>query len=122
MSTADDVVTIVPYFQIPKGAMEEVRAHLSRMVENARTEPGCLYYSFTIDGHRVHCREGYENAAAVLHHLENQGPLIEELLESKGAELVDLQVHGPAAELDRLREPMAELSPSFWAIDCGFRR
>jgi hypothetical protein len=36
-------------------------------------------------------------------------------------ELTDLQIHGPEQELAKLREPLAELEPSFWVLEYGFR-
>ncbi len=49
------------------------------------------------------------------------GPLLTELLESGMAELTDLQIHGPEEEIAKLREPLADLNPSFWGLEYGFR-
>jgi hypothetical protein len=69
----------------------------------------------------AHCREGYVDAAAVLAHLDNVGALLQEAL--KVAKIVRLEVHGPAAEIDKLRGPMAGLKPQFFVIEGeGLRR
>ena len=84
------------------------------------SEPGCLHCAFSFNGSVAHCREGYDNAAAVLAHLETVGALLGEAL--KLSQLTKLEVHGPAADIDKLREPMAGLAPQFFAPEPGFRR
>ncbi|HMJ05495.1 MAG TPA: hypothetical protein VK474_04495, partial [Chthoniobacterales bacterium] len=69
-------------------------------------------YDFTVNGDEVFCREGYEGAEALLTHLENVGSLLAEAL--KIASLSRLEVHGPAAELDKLRGPLAHLQPQWF--------
>lgn len=68
----------------------------------------------------MHCREGYQDAGGVLAHLENVGALFKEAL--KIADLTRLEVHGPERELKKLRGPLAELKPQFFALRDGFRR
>ena len=55
----------------------------------------------------VICREGYVNAAGLLKHLDNVGAVFEETLQY--ADVVDLMCQGPAAELEKLKEPLADL-------------
>ena len=62
----------------------------------------------------------YADADALLHHLENVAELIGEVLGF--AELERLEIHGVASEIDKLREPMSELSPEFFELEFGFRR
>ena len=88
--------------------------------KKTRQEPGALYYGFTFDGDTAHCREGYKDAEALLAHLENVGPLLQEAL--KISDISRLEVHGPESELEKLREPLAGLSPQFFALEYGFRR
>jgi hypothetical protein len=121
MATEDRCVTIQPYFAVKEGEMESVRSYLEKFVELTSSERDCLYYGFTICGNKLHCREGYANGAGALAHLDNVGPLLQELLESGKAELTDLQIHGPEQELEKLREPLAQLNPSYWVLEYGFR-
>ncbi|MFN5513689.1 MAG: putative quinol monooxygenase [Cyanobacteriota bacterium] len=120
MATQDTCCTIVPYFQVQEGQLPAFRALCERFVTQTETEPACLYYGFSFNGAVVHCREGYVNAQGVLSHLENVGPLLAEALEI--SELIRLEIHGPAAELAQLREPLAKLQPQFFTLEYGFRR
>ena len=60
------------------------------------------------------------NAEALLAHIDNVGDLLQEA--AKISEITRLEVHGPAEAVDKLREPMAALSPQFFTLECGFRR
>ena len=113
-------VSIHPYFKVHPGKLDEVRALLPRFVEKTRSEPGCLFYEFTIDGDTVFCREAYRDADAALAHLQNVDALIGEML--KLSDLARLELHGPAAELDKLRSPLADLKPAWFVYECGLER
>lgn len=117
----DHVCTLVPYFEIADGQLEAFQALGPRFVERTKTEPGCVHYCFSFSGQQAHCREGYDNAEAVLAHLENVGALLGEAL--KISKITRLEVHGPAAEIDKLRGPMAQLNPQFFVLaEGGIRR
>ena len=120
MATEDKCCTIVPYFKAQDGKLEAFKALSEKMVENTSKEPKCLYYGFSFDGNMAHCREGYEDADGVLAHLENVNSLLQEAL--KISDLTRLEIHGPEAELAKLREPLAELKPQFFTLEYGFRR
>ncbi|MBQ0931761.1 antibiotic biosynthesis monooxygenase [Ideonella sp. 4Y16] len=120
MFQRDTCCTLVPYFTVQEGRLNDFQALGPRFVEKTRTEPGCLHYAFSYSGNTAHCREGYVDAAAVLAHLDNVGELLGEAL--KIASIQRLEVHGPAAELDKLRGPMAALNPQFFVLDEGIRR
>ncbi|MEM7146933.1 MAG: hypothetical protein AAF591_17515 [Verrucomicrobiota bacterium] len=113
-------VSLHPYFRVHEGKWEEFLALLPRFVERTSTEEACLYYDFTICGEVVCCREAYVGAEGVLTHLENVGKLIEEAIEI--ADLFRLEVHGPAEELEKLKEPLAELSVEPFVWECGVER
>lgn len=120
MATQDKCCTIVPYFKVHTGKLEVFKQLCERFVAKSGTEPKCLYYGFSFAGDEVHCREGYADAEAALAHLENVGALLEEALTI--ADLVRLEIHGPEAELAKLREPLADLKPQFFVLEYGFRR
>ena len=120
MKTNDTCCTLVPYFKIHEGQLAAFRDGCDAFVEKTSTEPGCLFYAFSFDGDVAHCREGYEDAAAVLSHLENIGALLDETL--KISDITRLEVHAPAAELEKLREPLGGLNPQFFEVVIGFRR
>ncbi len=117
MTTIDTCCTLVPYFKIHAGQVTAFKNGCDAFVEKPRSELECMFYNFSFAGDQAHCREGYQNAAAVLSHLDNIGTLFEEAL--KIADLTRLEVHAPATELDKLREPLAALKPQFFTLVQG---
>jgi quinol monooxygenase YgiN len=109
MSALSNFVSIHPYFKVHPGKLETAKAGLPRFVENTSLEKKNLFYGFTVNGDEIFCREGYTDAEGVLAHLENVGALIAELLTM--ADLTRFEVHGPAAELEKLKGPLAHLNP-----------
>jgi quinol monooxygenase YgiN len=120
MAITDTCCSIAPYFKVHADKLDEFKKLCAQMVEKSNQEPGCLFYGYTFNADQAHCREGYGDAEAVLAHLGNIGPLLQEAL--KMADITRLEVHGPGAELAKLREPMAGLNPQFFTLEYGFRR
>ncbi|EDY81211.1 hypothetical protein VDG1235_828 [Verrucomicrobiia bacterium DG1235] len=119
MSSQDTAVTIHPYFTVAENNLDAFKAITLQLIERAKTEEGCLYYGFSYSGNTVFCREGYRNAEGLLAHLQNVGDLIEQAL--KISEMTRLEVHGNAAELEKLKEPLAEMPVQFYTLESGFR-
>jgi quinol monooxygenase YgiN len=113
-------VSLHPYFQVHAGKLDAAKALLPAFVEKTSSEPKCRYYEFTINSDIVFCREAYADAEGTLAHLENVGALLGEML--KVADLIRLEVHGPAAELDKLKAPLASLQPAWFAYETGLPR
>jgi quinol monooxygenase YgiN len=120
MSLPSNLVTIHPYFKIHPGSEQAAQAVMDKFVATTRSEKDCLFYEFSVLGDLVFCREGYAGAGATLHHLANVGAVIEEMLTV--SEMTRLEFHGPAAEIDQLREPLAHLNPAFFVLRCGIER
>jgi quinol monooxygenase YgiN len=120
MATKDKCCTIVPYFDVPEDKLTLFKSYCERFVAKTQSEPKCLYYGFSFNENQGHCREGYADAEGVLVHLENVGALLEEALSFSN--LIKLEIHGPAEELAKLREPLAKLNPTFFVLEYGFRR
>lgn len=114
MNRLSDFVSLHPYFKVHPGKLEMFKATLPGFVAKTRGETQNLFYEFTINGDEVFCREGYVNAGALLAHLENVGAMLAEAF--KIADLIRLEVHGPAAELDKLRGPLAHLNPAWFTL------
>jgi quinol monooxygenase YgiN len=114
MSTLSNFITLHPYFKVHPGKMEEFKAGFAAFVEKTKTEPKNLFYAFSVNGDEVFCREGYADAHGLLAHLDNIGALLAEAL--KIGDLVRLEVHGPAAELEKLRAPLAHLKPEWFVV------
>lgn len=120
MSNLSHAVSLHPYFKVQPGKLDAFKETMKKFVARTSTEETCLYYDFSVCEDLVFCREAYIGAAGVLRHLENVGSCIEEVLTF--SELVRLEVHGPAEELEKLREPLAELNPDFFARETGVLR
>jgi len=99
-----------PYFKVPSDKMPYLKAILPEFAAKTRNETGNLFYEFTINGDEVFCREGYVNAEALLAHLENVGAMLAQ--GQAMADLIRIEVHGPAAELAKLKEPLVHLKPA----------
>ncbi len=116
----DKCCSIAPYFKIEDGKLDAFKSLCEKFVQKSSEESKCLYYGFTFAGNEAHCREGYEDAEGVLAHLDSVGPLLEEALSM--ASLSRLEIHGPEAELAKLRGPLADLKPRFFSLADGFRK
>lgn len=120
MKTLDECVTILPYFRVHPGKMDQFKELCNRCVATTNNEIDCLYYGFSFHGDEVHCREGYTNAEGVLAHVQNAGNLIQEALTL--ADLYRMEVHGTTEQLEKLKSPLAPFKPEYWTLECGFRR
>ena len=107
-------VSLHPYFKVPADKLDRLKAILPEFAAKTRDETGNLFYEFTINGDEVFCREGYINAEALLEHLDNVGAMLAAALTM--AELVRIEVHGPAAELEKLKRPLAHLNPAWFVL------
>jgi len=83
--------------------LDAIKAMLPRFVAKTATEKEILFYKFSWHGDELFCREAYQNAEGLLAHLENVGALLTEAM--KMADLTRIEVHGPAAELQKLKKP-----------------
>ena len=115
MTPLSNFVSLHPYFKVHSEKLEELKAALPAFVEKTASEQKNLFYGFTVNGDEVSCREGYTDADGLLAHLENVGALLAEAL--KIADLIRVEVHGPAAEIEKLKEPLAHLKPAFFVVD-----
>ena len=108
-------VSLHPYFKVHPGKLEAVKDGFPAFVKKTATEKDCLFYGFTVSGDEILCREAYESAEGLLAHLENIGALLAEML--KMADLTRVEVHGPAAELEKLKKPLAHLNPAWFTLE-----
>jgi quinol monooxygenase YgiN len=115
MSHRSNCVSLHPYFKVHPGKLDAIKAMLPTFAEKTATEKGNLFYGFTVNGDEIFCREAYTDAEGVLAHLENVGALLAEML--KMADLTRLEVHGPTAELEKLKAPLAHLNPKWFTLE-----
>jgi len=114
MSTLSNFVTLHPYFKVHAGKLDQFKAGFPTFVELTKAEPKNLFYEFSVNGDEVFCREGYVDAEGLLAHLKNVEAALAQALTI--ADLIRLEVHGPAAELDKLRGPLANLKPAWFTL------
>lgn len=114
MNRLSGFVTLHPYFKVPPEKLELLKGILPEFMAKTRDETGNLFYEFSVNGDEVFCREGYINAEALLAHLENVGAMLAVAMTM--ADLIRIEVHGPAAELEKLKGPLAHLNPAWFAL------
>jgi len=110
-------VSLHPYFKAKEGKLEALKALCPKVIEIAKTEEKCLSCGFTFNGDEMFCRESYEGAAGVFAHLEAAGATIGEVLEC--ADLLKLEIHGAAEELEQLKEPLKDMNPIYYTLEFG---
>lgn len=114
---SNSVVSLHPYFKSHPGKEEAIKELLPRFVEKTRSEEKVVNYEFTQNGDEIFCRESYKDAEGVLAHLSNVEALLTEML--KNADLIRIELHGPAEEIDKLRGPLAQLNPAWFVRVAG---
>ena len=123
MASSDMHVTIVPYFTVPEGKMDAFKAGFADFYKHTKEGTAasgeCLYYGFAQEGNKIFCREGYKSAAGVLAHLGEVKAELDIAVGLVGEGGLSLSVMGPAAELEKLKEPMGPLGTKFFALDEG---
>jgi len=115
MNPLSNFVSLHPYFKVHPGKLDALKAAMPAFVDKTATEEKNLFYGFTIKGDEIFCREGYTDAEGVLAHLDNVGALLAEAL--KIADLIRVELHGPARELDKLKGPLAHLNPAWFTVE-----
>mmetsp|Transcript_25810 Transcript_25810/g.47196 ORF Transcript_25810/g.47196 Transcript_25810/m.47196 type:complete len:253 (+) Transcript_25810:61-819(+) len=112
---ADTQVTIVPYFTVPEGKMEEFKAGFAACY--AETKAGtkdCLYYGFAVNGNQVVCREGYRSGEAAAQHLQDVKDSVSKLVGIVGEGGVKMNLMGPAEELAKAKEAFDAFGTTYW--------
>jgi quinol monooxygenase YgiN len=115
MSVLSNFVSLHPYFKVHPGKLEAFKQSLPAFIAKTKDEQKNLYYGFTTNGDEVFCREAYTDADGILAHLDNVGAMLAEAM--KIADLTRIELHGPASELDKLREPLAHLNPVWFVAE-----
>jgi len=113
-------VSIHPYFRAHPGKLKTIKGLLPRFVEKTATEPKVLHYEFTINGDEIFCREAYQDAEGALAHITNVGELLAEMLTL--SDLIRIEFHGPDAELEKMKEPLAHLNAAWFSRVVGLER
>ena len=120
MNPIEGSVSLHPYFKVRPGQLDAAVALLREFVAKTASEEKMIYYEFTQNGDAIFCREAYTDAEGVLAHLSNVGPILDKMLAI--ADVTRVEVHGPAAELEKLKAPLAALNPAWFVYQCGVRQ
>merc|ERR1712146_111179 len=83
-----------PTFTVSDWAVAE--PIMAEFVEATKKETGCIYYGWTRNDDKLFCREAYVDAAATLDQIE---------------------LHGPAAEVEKCKEKMDGFGTKYFTID-----
>ncbi len=121
MAIQDTWCSVDAYFSVKPGNKEAFADLVDRFVEETKKEGGIRYYGWSIRGEEIHCRQGYLNAEGFLEHAGNVMHLFEEALTL--SDCSRLAIHGPDEELEKLREPMAQVPIlEYFSLTNSFRR
>jgi quinol monooxygenase YgiN len=121
MTIQDAWCSVDAYFSVKPGKKEAFANLVDRFVEKTKNESGIRYYGWSINGEEIHCRQGYPDAEGFLEHAGNVMHLFEEALTI--SDCSRLAIHGPEDELDKLREPMAQVPIlQYFSLTNSFRR
>jgi quinol monooxygenase YgiN len=120
MKTTGCSVSIHPYFKVHAGQMDAARGLLREFVAKTATEEKVIYYEFTIHGDEIFCREAYVDADGLLKHGANVSEVLARMLSI--STLTRLEIHGPAAELEKLKGAFGHLNPRWFIYECGVER
>jgi quinol monooxygenase YgiN len=117
---SDQVVTLAPYFKVHN--IDEFKKIWQADYADFKHKESCVHYAFCFtEDNRAHCREAYVDAAAALQHLADVDAPLKAVLAPEIAELERLEVHGPADQLEQLKEALTPLGCLFYTAEWGFR-
>eukprot|EP00961_Rhodomonas_salina_P123165 1658980-Rhodomonas_salina.1 len=117
----DTVVTVYPYFKMKdEAAFKKIWQDRQPATQAAAEAEKSFQYVFSFDGSTAACREAYADADGFLLHLNNvDGPFKASLA---FAELERIEVHGPAAEVEKLKPALDPLGVAqYFTVEWGFR-
>ncbi|MDA7949240.1 MAG: hypothetical protein MPJ78_17400 [Hyphomicrobiaceae bacterium] len=118
---APAVVTLIGYFDIRLGNADRFRTNCEEMVALRAKEAGHLGSAYSFDGDTAATsREDYDGADAVKRHMEIGRHIFDSTRDL--VEITSVEIHGPAQELEQLRDLFGGLSPRFYVTEFGFRR
>lgn len=120
MSTFDNAITIHPYFKIKEGQMEACKSFLTQFCEKVASEGGAS--TTTSLSRRMCCsaERPIETPPRCSRIWKTAVRLLGEF--GKITEVMRVEVHGPAAELEKLKAGLAGLNPEYFVCECGIGR
>ena len=117
MPRLEKYVSIHPYFRIHPGKEHAFQALLPAFRRLADTEEPTLFFEFSLNGREAFCREAYPDGESALAHIRNFQGLLAEA--TRVSDVVRFEIHGPAAELAKLKSQLPTLQASWFTLDTG---
>lgn len=119
----DTVCHLYPYFKLKQP--QEFRriwydAFPATLAKQDIEDSHQYAFSFNPESNVASCRESYADAEGVLLHLQNVDKILTAVLDGP-AELLRLEVHAPASEIEKLKVDLSPLGCEFFATEWGFR-
>merc|ERR1711953_150785 len=108
---SDETLTVLVYWSIRDYA--RFLTGVKDFQDLTKQEEMVRYYGFCLSGSKAICREGYDCAEGFLEHLENVDQPLKAAMEV--ADVTRVEVHGPAAEVEKLRSPLSAFPAVFWS-------
>jgi quinol monooxygenase YgiN len=103
MKIKEDFCTLMPYFTVINGHMEEALSIADKLCEISIKEEGCLFYNYTVHKNIIHFREAFVDATAVFLHIENIKETVANL--AKISTRSRAEIHGTRRELGLIEDP-----------------
>jgi hypothetical protein len=118
----DTVCHLYPYFSLKKvDQFKEIWREAYLTTKAAAKAEQSHQYSFSFEGSETaSCREAYGDAEGILLHLKNVDVPLKAALDGP-AELLRLEVHGPKAECEKLKEALDPFGCEYFHTEWGFR-
>lgn len=95
------LITMHPHYKVKN--WEQAQPIVQEIIEKAAREPGCVLYSWHVDGDSLVCREAFLDSNALFRHLVMAGPLREALIAGPTA-IERIEVHGPKTEITKIKQ------------------
>jgi len=105
---------VAAYFTIKD--FEAAKPGLDACVDSAKSEPGVLYYGWTICGEKLFCRQTFVDGAAAAQHLKNELPILSPMLESGCISVDSWDVMGAEADLAAAKKAGDGVGASYWEV------
>jgi len=119
----DTVCHLYPYFKLKQP--EEFRKIWCNAFPDTKAKQDAekshqYAFSFEPTANVASCRESYGDAEGILLHLKNVDTPLKAVLNGP-AELLRLEVHAPASEVEKLKPALEPLGCQFFITEWGFR-
>merc|ERR1712139_446946 len=118
----DTVCHLYPYFKLNNpDEFKKIWSNAYPATKAAAEAEKSCQYSFSFENNDVaSCREAYGDAEGILLHLKNVNAPLKAVLDGP-ADLLCLEVHAPASEIEALRPHLEPLGCQFFTTGWGFR-